>query len=195
MVFSCWLRIIKSNWFIVIITSNSRRGGRSGVLEIYIYSFWGTCSPPCARPCAFILFISFDFPFISFSFLFFNFFFTFIFFFIFPFSFHRHHHRQAGALAGAVDVEDLAVILKCPFLFHSLLFYLMQRKRKRNATQRSAIRPKSFPKFFRNSSEIGGPGGVFWEAPEVTPQRQDQATCRHISNGSRTHFSVLDQRD
>ena len=53
-----------------------------------------------------------------------------------------------------------------------------KRKRKRHATQRSAIRRKSFPKFFRNSSEIGGPGGVFWEATEVTPQRQDQATCR-----------------
>ena len=95
---------------------SSRCGGRSGVLEIFIYSFWGTCSPPCARPCAFILFTSFDFPFISFSFLFFIFFFTFIFFFIFSFSFHRHHHRQAGALAGAVDVEDLAV--KCVLLFY-----------------------------------------------------------------------------
>ena len=132
-----------------------------------IFSFWGACSPPCARPCAFIHFISFDFPFISFSFLFFIFFFTFIFFFSFPFSFHRHHHRQAGALAGAVDVEDLAVILKCPFFisFTFILFNAAQTKTKRNA-----IRAKSFPKFFRNWGSGGGVlGGARSHAPAPGP--------------------------
>ena len=162
-------------------TSNSRRGGRSGVLEIFIYSFWGTCSPPCARPCAFILFISFDFPFTSFSFLFFIFFFTFIFFFIFSFSFHRHHHRQAGALAGAVDVEDLAVIS-----FTFILFNAAQTQTQRSATQYVG-------NLFRNSSEIlpklGVRGGCSGRRPKSRPSARTRRHAVHISNGSRAHFS------
>ena len=171
----------------IYYTSNSRRGGRSGVLEIIIYSFWGTCSAPCARPCAFILFISCDFPFIPFSFSFFIFFFTFIFFFIFSFSFHRHHHRQAGALAGAVDVEDLAVI-------HSLLFYFMQRKRKRNAAQRntSEILSEILPKFFRNWGSGGGVlGGARSHAPAPGPG--DMPSTFRMDPGHT--FPVLDQRE
>ena len=134
---------------------------------------------------------------ISFHFIFvfvFHFLFHFNFLFHFLCSFHRHHHRQAGALAGAVDVEDLAVILKCPFLFHSLLFYLMQRKRKRNAAQRntSEIFSEILPKFFRNWGSGGGVlGGARSHAPAPGPG--DMPSIFRMDPGHT--FPVLDQRD